>query len=243
MESAWINTQRVRRWREEVLGAVGACMLCGDRAGRRLSLCEPCEADLPRPTELCLWCGTRRLQSAVGLGPCGRCGPQVRVVNQVEAAFRYTHPVSLLVQRLKFRGELAAARVLGELCAEGLETAYSEYPLLIIPLPIHNARLKQRGFNQALEIARPIAKAFAVPLDRGQVTRTRPTQPQSDLVGFAARLNNVRDAFAVSGPLPDYVAIVDDVLTSGATAFALARCLRRHGAKRIDLWVAARVAI
>jgi ComF family protein len=115
-----------------------------------------------------------------------------------------------------------------------------EPPEVLLPVPLHPARLRERGFNQALELARPLARRFDRPLLIDAVRRIRATPPQTG-TDRGARRRNIRNAFALHRPLPwRHVAIVDDVMTTGSTVAELARLLRRNGVERVQVWVAAR---
>ena len=117
-------------------------------------------------------------------------------------------------------------------------------PQLIVPVPLHRARLRQRGYNQALELARPLAHALRLPLRHDLLHRIRSTHAQTEL-GAIARRRNVRDAFHVpsGAALPAHVALLDDVMTTGATLAECARVLRRAGVQRVDLWALARAPV
>ena len=127
-----------------------------------------------------------------------------------------------------------------------LESAFAELPPdidALLPVPLHWQRHAVRGFNQAREIARSIARTTGLPLLHGKVLRERATAEQTGL-GRAARRRNVRGAFVVKDDLPfEHVAIVDDVCTTGSTAGELARTLRRAGVGRISLWTVARAGL
>ena len=113
-------------------------------------------------------------------------------------------------------------------------------PELLLPVPLHPKRLRERGFNQALEIARPLGRRFQIPVEARACRRIRATRPQSELA-LAERRGNLRGAFAVRGALTArHLAIVDDVVTTGATVSALARVLLRQGVQRVDVWAVAR---
>jgi ComF family protein len=151
---------------------------------------------------------------------------------------RYDYPADGLIKGFKYGRRLAVGRVLGELMAERL--AGRALPALVLPVPLHPARERERGFNQATELARPLAAALGLALDAGLCRRVRATPSQSAL-DRRTRARNLRGAFALSRALPaDEVAIVDDVVTTGATAAALAATLRRAGVRRIEIWSAAR---
>ena len=113
-------------------------------------------------------------------------------------------------------------------------------PEYIIPVPLHPKRIRQRGYNQATLLAKPLSKALALPLDKFQVKRTRYTPAQSQL-HKKARLKNMKNAFSCKKDLPyQHVAIVDDVMTTGSTLNTLAHCLKQNGVSRVDVWVIAR---
>jgi ComF family protein len=157
----------------------------------------------------------------------------------VQAVLRYTGSATVLVHDFKFKGDLAAGHLLGVLLGErvsGGETAEC-----IVPVPSSRRRRRQRGFDPAVELARPVASALGIPLDVGAATRPVHRAPQST-VDWHARWRNVADVFHVKPRRVTgrHVAIVDDVLTSGATVTALAESLLAAGAARVDVWVACR---
>lgn len=170
---------------------------------------------------------------------CGACQRRPPAFARALALFHYAPPVDQLVHGLKYHGRLELARVLGRLLADALALR-SRHIDVIVPVPLHRARLRARGFNQALELARPIARRLGVPIDYHCVVRARNTPPQATLAPKARR-RNVRGAFVAKGRLDGLrIALVDDVLTTGQTADAVATCLRRAGARQVELWVLAR---
>lgn len=150
-------------------------------------------------------------------------------------------PVDHLLHRFKYHGQLGYGYLLGSLLAERLaETvADTDQPGLILPVPLHSARQRWRGFNQALELARPVARRLHTPLDSHRLQRVRATPEQVQL-NARARRRNLRGAFAFDGTCPAHVVIMDDVFTTGSTAAEIARVLRRAGAERIEVWCVAR---
>src|SRR5690606_6443743 len=152
----------------------------------------------------------------------------------------YGDPVDRLLPRFKFHRDLAAGRALAEAMAERF--APLPRPDALVAVPLHRARLRQRGYDQALELAKPLSRALGIPLPRDVLQRMRTTAPQSRL-DATARRRNLRGAFVVAPgmPLPAHVALVDDVMTTGATLHAAAKALRRAGVARVDAWVCARV--
>lgn len=154
------------------------------------------------------------------------------------AAVAYRFPADALIQACKYGGDLIAARALGELLADavGGEPA----PDLIVPMPLHPNRLRERGFNQALEIARPVASRTGAPLSANACERVTDTPPQASLP-WKEREKNIRGAFACAADLSGKrIALVDDVMTTGHTLNEAARILRRAGAARVECWVVAR---
>lgn len=215
----------------------GPCLVCRERAGAGETLCAPCVASLPWSGPACTRCA---LPLPAGDAVCGACLRRAPPLNAVRAVFVYGFPVDRLVPRFKFHHDLAAGALLARCMATVL--APLPRPDALVPLPLHNARLRQRGYDQALELARPLARRCGVPLRDDLLRRIRSTAPQSRL-DAAARRRNVRGAFAAAGdgPMPRHVVLVDDVMTTGATLHAAARALRRAGVARVDAWVCARV--
>jgi ComF family protein len=200
------------------------CVLCG-RSGQRpcLDLCATCEASLP-------------------LDPQGLIdGPQP--VERCLAAFTYGFPVDHLIQLLKYRGQLSIGRVLGSLLARSVDARGLVHHVdCVVPVPLHPGRHADRGFNQSAEIARRVARVLGTRTCEGAVQRSRDTRPQVGLRPEERR-RNIDGAFvASSGFRGQRVAVVDDVLTTGATVGAVAAALRQAGAISVDVWCVARVA-
>ncbi len=217
------------------------CLVCGEAGADGHDLCVDCQRALPWNLSACARCG---LPMPEPVAACGRCLRKNPSLDRVHAAFRYGFPVDRLVPGFKFHHDLAAGRELAEAMHVMLMDAMSvdtDRPQALIPVPLHPKRLRQRGYNQALELARPLAASFGIPLLHVGLRRIRDIAPQSGL-GALARRRNPRDAFAVGrNLLPAHVALVDDVMTTGATLHECARVLKRAGVQRVDAWVAARV--
>lgn len=213
------------------------CLACGDSGLPGRDLCAACHAELPRQRHACLRCALPLPQP----GECGACLQQPPPLDAAYAAFDYAFPLDYLLPRLKFHRDFAAGRVLAQCMADHFSAL--PRPDMLLPVPLHRARLRQRGYDQALELARPLAKALVLPLRTDLLQRRKATDAQSRL-DAAARQRNLRDAFHVhpTAALPAHVALVDDVMTTGATLFAAAAALRKAGAVRVDAWVCARVA-
>ncbi len=210
-----------------------ACLLCGDLTGAE-ALCASCRADLPRlPEPRCPVCA---IPLATLAPVCGACLARPPAFDATLALWRYGYPLDHLVQQLKFAHRLAGAALFARALLAGPHPCGD----VIVPVPLSSARLKERGFNQAVEIARPLARALGLPLDTTSLSRMRDTSPQSRLP-WRARRDNVRHAFACTRDFTGRrVIVVDDVMTTGATLDAVARVLKDHGAQRVTNWVVAR---
>ena len=167
---------------------------------------------------------------------CGACLKTPPAFDATIAVWRYGFPLDKLIQALKFQHRLALAG----LFAGAMRAEAPAHGDLILPMPLSSARLRQRGFNQAMEIARPLARALQLPLSIDDCRRTLDTAPQSSLP-WKARRRNMRNAFECRTDLRDKtIVVIDDVMTTGATLDELARTLKRHGAVRVINWVVAR---
>jgi ComF family protein len=227
----WINNT-LSEWLPQ------ACVLCGHGSQHR-ALCPDCIRDLPRFTATaCSQCGLP-LDISVRPALCGHCQQHAPAYDHVISRFAYAQPISQLVTNLKFRGHLHLARLFGELLAESIGSNDTKIQALL-PVPLHPGRLRQRGFNQALEIARPLARSLDLPVITDAVSRIRNTQPQSTQTA-TQRASNIRGAFHLSKtPAYSHIAIVDDVMTSGHTVDEIAKLLRAAGVEQIEVWCVTR---
>lgn len=214
-----------RRWSRALAATLfpPRCCLCDfPGASLDLDLCEFCHADFP-------W-EAGQLPGAV-------------------VAMRYAPPADELIRDLKYRGVTANARVLGVLLAQAVQRGGAPVPRLLVPVPLHDARLRERGFNQAAALARYAGRMLGIPFAPRIVKRVRDTPSQTSM-SMEERHRNVRGAFAVSGArarrrLLDagHVAVVDDVMTTGSTMAEVKCLLLAAGVARVDLWSVARVAL
>jgi len=205
----------------------GSCFVC--RGAAPGLLCAQCEAELPRlERPLCPRCALESPGGAI----CGRCLTQSPAYDATHAALAYDFPADTLVHALKFRGELALAPLLAGLLADKVRGDRVDH---VVPVPLSAQRLRHRGYNQAVEIARHLRK-----VDIGLCERTREAPPQMELP-YAERQRNVRGAFRCTRALIGArVAVVDDVMTTGATLDEMARTLKAAGALHVVNWVVAR---
>jgi ComF family protein len=204
----------------------GSCFVC--RGAARELLCAQCAAELPRlERPLCPRCALESPGGAI----CGRCLTEGPAYDATHAALAYDFPADALVHALKFRGELALAPLLAGLLAPKVRGKVDH----VVAVPLSAERLRRRGYNQAVEIARYLGK-----VDIGLLERTRDAPPQIELP-YAERQRNVRGAFRCTRMLIGArVAVVDDVMTTGATLDEMARTLKAAGAAHVENWVVAR---
>jgi ComF family protein len=207
-----------------------------------LDLCSYCEqACTPLPTA-CPRCGEPGAP-----GTCSRCLRHPPPYDETFYLFRYEDPADLLITGLKFRHDLACARVLGMLLARRLVESGRALPECVVPVPLHSSRLRERGFNQCREIARHLAPRLRKASGRKIAVRTdllerqRATRAQSELTA-TERAANLAGAFHVrrSTTLPQHVALLDDVMTTGHTAAAAAQALKDAGCRRVEIWACTR---
>lgn len=209
------------------------CFVCGERSGAT-AVCAHCTAGLPgHPPSACPVCALPTRDGTL----CGQCLCEPPAFDSTRAVFSYAFPVDRMVQALKYRARLGLAGYFTRLLAGLGPPPASD---LLLPMPLHLLRLRQRGFNQAVEIARPLARAWRLPLELAAVGRARHVPPQADLP-WLERTANMRDVFRCGRSLAGRrIVVIDDVMTTGATLDALARVLKRHGAARVDNLVVAR---
>ena len=213
------------------------CLVCGN-AGDGDDLCAACRGDLPWNRRCCARCALPLPEAAPMCGICLRRPP---AFGAACAPLLYAAPVDRLLTRLKFHAGLADGRLLATVLGDAL----ADWPGLagidcLVPLPLHRSRLAQRGYNQTLELARPLAQRFNVRLDADALRRTRATAPQTELDG-PARKRNQRGAYAArEGLAGARVLLLDDVITTGATMREAAVTLRRAGVADVRVCAVAR---
>jgi ComF family protein len=196
-----------------------------------LDLCGPCFGELSWNRHACPRCAAP-LPPDAEANLCGNCLKALPPWDEAKSPLAYGYPLDKLIQHFKFQGDLAVGRLLGELLAEFLTAGGGARPDFLIPVPLHASRLKERGFNQAAELARTLSKRLKLPVRLDVCERVRATEVQSKL-DAVERHKNLKDAFAV-------MQLVDDVVTTGATVAALTRALKDAGAARVAIWSVAR---
>ncbi len=213
-----------------------ACVSCDRPAPPGHDWCCACRTALRPLSRACLRCS----RPLARVGVCGACQQSPPAFATVTAPYLYAHPLDRLVRQFKYARRLDLGRPLAALLVEHLQRAAVPRPEVLVPVPLHPSRLRARGFNQALELCRPLSRRLGIPCRPAAVTRLRATPAQAGL-SLAQRRGNVRGAFAVAEPwVGARVALVDDVVTSGCTADEISRALLAAGAARVDVWALAR---
>lgn len=243
------------------------CVLCGDLSSLNKDLCVACFENLPKLGYGCRVCGTvipshsvipggarsllpmhisyvKRSLTSSGMTDvtCGQCLKSPPYFDRTIALFTYTHPIDKFIIALKFQQKLMYAKLLGELFAEYIAMYYQNdtLPELVIPVPLHKNRLRERSFNQALELSKPIAKKLNLKIDIQSCQKIRHSEAQS-LIAAKHRGKNVKNSFAVIKDInAKHIAILDDVMTTGHTVNELSKVLKKSSVEKIDVWCVAR---
>jgi len=219
------------------------CKICHKAASALL--CSQCMQELHYRKDICEQCGEALpenllLKHPLAKNHCGRCISDPPAFQRTLFAYDYNGPVVQLIQQFKFGETLILSRLLADMIVERIKEHDFPLPDALIPVPLHKTRLKQRGFNQSLELARHIGKALDIPLYNSLLIRTRATPKQSGL-NRKARERNIRGAFEVQAKKDKaalagkHLAIIDDVITTGSTSREAAKILKRAGFNRISV--------
>jgi ComF family protein len=170
---------------------------------------------------------------------CGSCLKKPPPHEKTISLMHYEEKSRYLITSLKLSSNYPASRLMGNLMAERLSKE-QDHPELIIPVPLHPTRYRSRGFNQAIEIARPISKALGIPMDWHSIQRIINTGTQTKL-DAKERHKNLRGAFQLKKPITaKHIVIIDDVITTGSTVTEVAKVLKKAGVKKIEVWSFAR---
>ncbi|MDT8427814.1 MAG: ComF family protein [Pseudomonadales bacterium] len=223
------------------------CVVCSCMDHSQSGLCPDCAATMPWQAPGCLRCGIEtRLNFPTELPVCQQCLDDPPAFNSCHTVFDYCSPVVELVSRFKYGAGFAEGRVLARLLCQSLREFYTEgeLPEILVPVPSHRSRLRRRGFNQAIELARVVSRHTGIALSLTDCQRVHASKAQRGLSAQERRQNMV-GAFSLhrNRHLRQYrrLAIIDDVVTTTATVHELARCLRHDEGQRIDVWAVARV--
>jgi ComF family protein len=220
------------------------CILCGHGSDGLRPLCGHCELSLPYSQSPCLRCGIELAINTPAASLCGLCLKRPPIFDRCYPLLRYVFPIPSLMSRFKDGAQFTEGALLASLLASKV-AQQPHRPHMLIPVPLHSRRLRQRGFNQSQLIAAHIAAQCAVPV-RGDVCARQRNTPSQRGLDRRLRRKNLLNAFHISAAyrneLQDqHVAIVDDVVTTTSTANILANLLKSHGARTVDVYCIARV--
>ena len=218
------------------------CLLCDEPAEAEMPICVACEAEMPWLGEHCQTCALPLPEAGL---TCDGCLLEPPAYEQVAVPWRYDFPVDSLITRFKHNAKWPFGHLLADVLSQYLQHRFDEdlpRPDALLPVPLAAKRLRQRGFNQAAMLARWLSRQLDLPCEENVVHRIQDTSAQQDL-DAKARKRNLRNAFALTTDAHvkgRHLALVDDVLTTGATTQALARLLMNAGAARVDVYCLAR---
>ena len=214
------------------------CTLCQRPGVHDLDICQQCYEALPFINNACIQCALPLETPGTTAGKCGHCLQAPPAFDTSFSLLRYQDLAVQLITRYKFHDKLSYSGLLADLLLQRLE--HITKPECIIAVPLHHARLRERGFNQSHELARIISSSLDIPLASDCIARIRETRQQTGL-NAKQRRKNIRGAFELVQPMVySHVALIDDVVTTGSTVNELARVLKRAGAKTVSVWSIAR---
>ena len=219
------------------------CILCKAPAESHRDLCLACSADLPWLNHACRRCGRELASTQTPL--CGQCLLYPPPYQRLFSLWRYEPPLTRLITGVKFYQRYAYLRLLADYLCERMTTIYQneDQPECLVPVPLHPQRLQHRGFNQAQQLARQCSCNLAIPIANKLCWRTKATPAQA-LIPWQQRQKNLKHAFSTkSNPPYRHVAVIDDVVTTGATVLHLSQSLRSKGIEKIDIWCCARTQL
>ncbi len=236
-----MNINKVNNWLKTIQNAICPtyCALC-DKPTEE-ALCEICEADLPHLDQACKRCALPLADVDIANPLCGECLVDPPAFDEAIAPFRYAPPIDEMISRFKYQHHLSMGRLLGGYLAQHIVECAATVDALV-PIPLHPSRLKHRGFNQAAELAYWVNRRTRIPAYMDLLLRVQPG-PDQRSANRKQRQRQVQQAFQIKPAythIPERIALIDDVMTTGATARAAASCLRRAGVKYIAIWAIAR---
>ena len=212
------------------------CLLCRLEVEYRHGLCQGCWAKLPVNEIHCERCALPMAHESL-CGHCQRCPP---VFDSVIAPLCYQDPIDQMLCALKYHQQLSFARTAAGLITDTVRESGEPRPDLLVGVPMTHRAVRKRGLNQAVFLARLIGRQLGIPVKSTLIKKLRETDRQSTL-NASKRQRNLKGAFHCKGSLEDkHIALVDDILTTGATANEISKVLKAAGANRVDIWVCAR---
>jgi len=217
-----------------------SCIFCGKPGTANKDCCLTCQNAFTKLGSQCVQCANPIEVHLINQQYCGRCQKNPRAFTQVYAPYLHQGEIRYLINQLKFKKSYKNSRLLGLLLTEFLLEKQVTLPNCLIPVPLHPSRYRQRGYNQTLEVAKVISKELCIPIDYTSCIRTQNTPHQISL-NSKQRHQNIKGAFKVQQPITTkHIAILDDVMSTGATAHELAQTLITAGAIKVDIWICAR---
>ncbi|MBL0229288.1 MAG: ComF family protein [Moraxellaceae bacterium] len=227
----------MRAFFNQLLTKSPLCLCCGYQKNYKHGFCLGCYHDLPHIKTPCLQCGLPLKTNT----PC-TCKAEDWPFAACLSAFEYQFPINELVFQYKSQARLALCDSFAQALITQIKKQQHPLPQVLMPVPLHPNKLKQRGFNQSLELAKALSKQLHIPIDYHSLQSTQQTTQQKSL-NKQQRLVNVQSSYALTRPLSvTHIALIDDVITTGATTKTLAYLLREHGATQIQAWSIARTA-
>jgi len=245
MDNCQLNTrQKLYNWSINILLGIGLlrCVQCNSKADYYPCLCKTCHSQLPWHQDYCSHCGIRLSESLLqkGFSSCGHCLVLDEIpFARVHVCFHFEQPVQQWINQYKFHKQLIYSRLFGSSLVEVLESRNLDRDLIVLPMPLHSKRLSERGFNQSQLVAKRVAKGLNMELCLKTLQRHQDTPHQIGL-SKKQRQQNVKSAFCCKLKPPKKVLLIDDVMTTGSTAYAAAKCLKKQGAQHIELALIAR---
>jgi ComF family protein len=216
------------------------CVLCGCPGFNDMDICAACYDNLPWIETACSQCALPLATGSGGQLKCGQCQQKPPAFDHSVSLFSYQDDAIKLIQQLKFNEKLVNSRLLGSMLATAINNHAADAPDCILPVPLYSKRMRQRGFNQSIELARVVNKACDIPMNVRSVIRVRDTLSQTSL-DRKQRRKNIRGAFQLACAInAQHVAILDDVVTTTSTVNELAQLLKKAGVRRVDVWSIAR---
>lgn len=225
----------MRAFFNQLLSHSPLCLCCGYQKTHKLGFCLGCYHDLPHIKTPCLQCGLPLTANT----PCF-CKAEDWPFAACLSAFEYQFPINKLLFQYKSQARLALCESFAQALTNQVKKQQQVLPQVLMPVPLHTSKLKQRGFNQSLELAKMLSKQLHIPIDYHSLQSSHQTTQQKSL-NKQQRLANVQTNYALTQPLSvTHIALIDDVITTGATTKTLAYLLREHGATHIQAWSIAR---
>jgi ComF family protein len=217
-----------------------SCVLCGAAGFDQMDICASCSRGLPWIESACRQCALPITAESGDGVICGQCLQKPPLFDRSLSLFSYQDDATRLIHQLKFEDKLANARLLGRMLAAAVIADAEALPDCIVPVPLHRKRMRQRGYNQSLELARVVGRVCGIPVSRQSVVRVRNTQSQTGL-NKTQRRQNIRGAFELRETFDaERIAILDDVVTTTSTVNELARLLKTAGVSAVHVWSIAR---